>query len=140
VRRTTRAGRCGPGAEPRPARLVFAHQVTQLLFATRRREDHIAYAAIGLPNRGLGDAKEHCCLARHALQIIQQLLLDTLLGAHTNFVDGLDEEIDQAVCHLTPAQPAQRGNQRGAQRRRVGPQFVRGFDRGTLAKSLDNFQ
>jgi hypothetical protein len=38
------------------------------------------------------------------------------------------------------AQPAQRRDQRGTQRRRVSAQLACRLDRGTLAESLDNFQ
>ncbi len=94
-------------AECRPAGLVLAHQVLQLTLAARSREDHVAHAAIGLFHRGLGDVKKHGDLAGDAFEVVQQLLLDALLGAHVDLVNDLDEQIDEAVGHFTLAQPAQ---------------------------------
>jgi len=105
----------------RPTRFRLAHQVVQLLFTAGGRKDHVAYLAVRVLDRSLGDAEQHAGLPRHTFQVVQQLLVDPLLGAHADFVDDLNEQVDEAVSDLASTEPAQRRHQRGTQCRRVRP-------------------
>jgi hypothetical protein len=51
--------------------------------------------------------EEHADLTGDPLKVVQQLLLDALLGAHVDLVDDLNEQVDQSVGYFALAQPAQ---------------------------------
>jgi hypothetical protein len=109
-----------------------------------RRERILLTAFANMP-RLYGTALAHCevgqllqpGLAGHPTQIVEQLLLDALLGANADLVDDPDEEVHQRIGDLPTAEPAEGGAQRGTQRRRVGPQLIGGLSRCSLAEPLD---
>ncbi len=93
---------------------MLAHQVASFCSPPAAGKTTSRTDPLGLFDRGLGDVKKNCDLAGDPLEVVQQLLLDRLLGAYADLVDDLDEQIDEAVGHLTLAQPAQRRDERGA--------------------------
>jgi len=81
-----------PAAEGRSAALAFLDQCGQGGFSHQRKED-LAHHAVGIVERGLGDAEQQGGLAVDALQLADHLGDDALLGPDRKAMDNLDEEI-----------------------------------------------
>jgi hypothetical protein len=110
--------------------LGFLDQVAQGLFADDREHD-LAHDPVWMVKGGPGQLEEEPLLAADALQVVEQLAVDTAFGPCSDPVDGLGEEVDQVVGYLAAAEVHEGREPSEAHRFRVPAQLVGGLDRDT---------
>ena len=123
------------GAVGGPGRFRFAHQVAQGLLADCG-VDHVAHGAVRVFDGDAGQPVEQGLLAADALEIVQQLLLDPVLGTGADVVHGLDQQLDERVGDGAPAQVDIGGEPGQAGRLGVAAQLVGRLDSDALAAGL----
>jgi hypothetical protein len=94
--------RAQSGPIGRPRGLPFLDQVAQGLFADDRKHD-FPHDPVGAVDGGARDLEQKVLLARHAFQVVEQLAVHPAFGTRADMVDGLDQEIDQAIRQLALA-------------------------------------
>src|SRR6266567_4317982 len=137
VMRSVRSAQVGVDlkADAGPLDLYSRTSSCNFSFAARGRENRVAHAAVRLFDRGLSDVKQNSDLAGDALEVVQQLLLNPLLGAHVDLVNDLDEQINEAVGHFT-WRSQHSAEIRVARSAGVRPQFVGGLGCCSLAEAF----
>ena len=123
------------GAVGRASRLAFAHQVVERLLA-HHREQHLAHGAVRLPDGGAGHLEQEALLAADALEVVQQLLLDPVLGAGADVVHGLDQQVGRGVGDGATTQMNVGGEPGMAGRLGVAAQLVGRLDGDALTACL----
>ncbi len=87
----------------------------------------------------LGDLEEEICLAGDPLQVVAQFVLHSPLRSHTDAVDHREQEIDEAVCHLLLAYPAEGGQQCHPEGSGMAPQLMHILGRRAPSIRLQDF-
>ena len=90
----------------------------------------------GCLDGGTGRSVQDGLLAADALEVVQQLLLDPVLGAGADVVHGLDQQLDEGVGDGAPAQVGVGGEPGQAGRLGVAAQLVGRLDGHALAARL----
>jgi hypothetical protein len=116
--------------------LRFLDQIPQGLLADDRK-DNIAHDAIRFLQGRAGNLEQQVLLAGDALQIVEQLAINPMLGTGSNVVDGLDEKVDQVIGQRPAAQMDEGRKPCEPGRLRMPAQLIRGLGRDTSPIPLD---
>jgi len=93
--------------------LVLPHQILEGLLA-HDGEEHLPDHPVGVVDRRLSQTVEHPRLAGHLLEVLEEIGDDLLLGAGSDLVDDVDEQLHQVVGDLLRPQLAEGGDHRVA--------------------------
>lgn len=110
---------------------MLVDEIGQALHATDDGVDHRLDLLLGAAQRYLGDAVQHRVLVAHALELLDELVGDLLLGPGVDLVDRLVEQLDERVGDLTLAQMKERREQNEADRLVMAREMTGRLDRGT---------
>lgn len=87
----------------RPSGAPFFDQGSQGFFVDDGVH-HFFDDPVGMSQRGISHLEEELVLPRHPPKVRDELLLDLLLRAPFDAMDGLDEQLDERVHNLVAAQ------------------------------------
>ena len=95
---------------------VLRDEILQRRLAADDGEDHLADRVVRGPQRRLGDLAQQRLLAGHALEVLDELGDDLLLGARVDPMHRRDQQLRESVGDLSLAQMKQGAEQRELRR------------------------
>ena len=111
-----------------PRGLPFLDQVAQGLFGDDGKHN-LANDPIGSVECGPGELEQEVLLAGHAFQVVEQLAVHPAFGTRADMVNGLDQEVDQAIRQLALAKMHEGREPGEPDRFRMSAQLIGGLDR-----------
>jgi hypothetical protein len=97
-------------AEPRPGRFPFFDQRLERRLA-HDREDNVAYDAVGLRERCVGEREEYVRPAGNAFRIVEECLTNAAIGLRVDAMDGIHEQICEVSVMARPRKNANAASQ-----------------------------